>query len=112
MSNAKQTRTNWNADTIDAAAGTCETRSEFYDDFPGAYMAAKRLGIFEEVCSAMVKPKRLIWTDEKIRTLAEDAPSLYYIRKNYPGAYQRIVEKGELKEYFGHLDRTRPPKKH
>ena len=69
-------RKKYTYDIVKAEALKYTTRSEFRKKSNGHYDAAKRLGIYEEVCSHMVRIQKKPFSEEEgIRRLAVECAS-------------------------------------
>ena len=96
----------WTKETISKEAKKYKTRSEFQTKSNGAYKAAWKLGILDEVCSHMVcglKNRKLKWTKEAIQKEAKK----YKTRKEFDvkagGAYYAARKLGILDEVCSHM---------
>jgi hypothetical protein len=87
-------KSKWNFNKIFELSSRCKNKSEFFTKHCGAYKAAKRLGIFEEVTAHMPKDLRLgsnpankKWTESEVRKEFLKFDNLQDLRKSSPAAY-------------------------
>lgn len=92
----------WTKETISKEAKSYKTRSEFQTKSGGAYNAARRLGLLDEVCSHMVCGQTR-WTKKTIQKEAKK----YKTRKEFEvkagGAYSAAWRIGLLDEVCSHM---------
>jgi len=90
-------RQTWTPKTIQDAAITCKTRTEFGTRFPGAYRAARSKGILDKVCKHMpkaAKHRARARTDEEItRSASTYSDPAAFMKGDQPG-YQQSVRRG------------------
>jgi predicted GIY-YIG superfamily endonuclease len=78
----------WNEDAISKEASNYNSKTEFARKSPGAYDAAKRLGIFDLVTSHM-ETKQIKWTKDMIEKEAKKYRTKSEFVKNSPKAADR-----------------------
>jgi predicted GIY-YIG superfamily endonuclease len=96
----------WMYEAVQAEASKHRTRVEFKRAAPGAYRAAHRDGIIDEVCAHMTKgqmgsPRQ--WTQGKVRAEALKHPSRIAFCRNASGAYNAARQLGILDEVCSHM---------
>lgn len=103
----------WDKDSIQKEALKFNTRNIFYEKSHGAYKAAKRMKILEEVCSHMESQKlngeynpNFRWTKEKIQQFAMKCKSKVEFRNSYPEVYDAAYRNGCLLEVTSHMKRN------
>ena len=112
MSNpeTRNSNTKWTREAITVVALQCQTRKEFHKKFGSAYMSAKSIGVFEEVCSHMPlnssvgkSPPTYKWSKEAVA----DEAKLYGSRKDFmkgsSGAYDRAIKQRWINEVCAHM---------
>ena len=83
----------WNKENIAEEALKYNTKWKFCQNSPGAYYAAKRLEIFEKVCSHMVLG-RFYWTKELIRKVALKCKRRGEFAQKHRAAYRAAKQLG------------------
>jgi hypothetical protein len=92
----------WTKDIITEAASSCNSRTQFCDRHPGAYKAAARDGILEEVCAHMT-PRYETWDIEKITTFASQCKTRQEFQKRFPKARDAAKKRKCLSEVCAHM---------
>jgi len=125
MKNRRVPNNFWNEERIIDVMLMTKTRTEFQDNYGGAYSAAIALGIYEQQTKMMVdqgfwkekntkRRKRTCpdqkWTDQMAIDRARDYESLYEFRTKDPTAYHALVVRGLLELACGHMQRKHMPK--
>ncbi len=115
----------WTEERIIEVMLTTKTRTEFQNDYPGAYGAATSIGIYERLTKMMVsqglwKEKNTIrrkrtepdqkWTDQMAMDCASHYNSLYEFRNKAPKAYHALLVRGLLEVGCKHMERRHVPK--
>tara|TARA_Y100000034_G_scaffold136985_1_gene218013 strand:+ start:18548 stop:19420 length:873 start_codon:yes stop_codon:yes gene_type:complete len=96
----------WDVKSIKKEAKKYRTRNSFRLGAVGAYNAAKRFGIFDEVCSHMLsKKERMLeilnkWDYESCKKEAAKYKSRWEYQKGSGGSYRRAWKEGWLEEFF------------
>lgn len=93
----------WNYNNLSILAGTYNTRSEFQDNDGGAYAAATRLGIIQEICSHMVKIKnpKFFWkTKEQVKKEASKYKNKKEFKNKSFTAYTIAIKNYWIEEFF------------
>lgn len=92
----------WTPSTISDAVKLCSTRTEFHTKFPGAYAAARSLGIMEKVCKRLPFHTRLRspanMTDDELLKIGEKYPSANAFLRGNNSAYTQVVRRGLFRE--------------
>ena len=91
----------WNKELILEVANSCSTKSEFTKNYGGAYNAAKRLNIFEEVCKCF-NMSRTYWSEEQIVKEALKYSNKQEFKQGSRGAYEAAVRR-DIKKFIGHM---------
>ena len=78
---------NWTPAAIYSDAKKYSKRVDWYRASPGAYQAAKRLSLFDQVTAHMVKPENKIWTEEAVLSDALRFDTRAKWQKQSPSAY-------------------------
>ncbi|MDE3241704.1 MAG: GIY-YIG nuclease family protein [Nitrospirota bacterium] len=101
----------WNLTAIAKEAKKYTSRSSFQKESPSAHQAAKRLGIFEQVCKHMIRKSVPVgyWTKERILSISRKYPTLSDFLKNEDRAAKAARRLGVYQEALSHLQRTRTP---
>lgn len=104
----------WHEEAIRKAVSKCKTKAEFKKRFPGAYVAAKKIGILEELIKNKPNKKRVGKNNSNYRwTLkALKKEGLKYMfrsdfENNSPGAYSACLRRGILDEVCAHMNITK-----
>ena len=84
------------------AAKKYQSRSKFYENDPSIYLAARRRGILEEVCSHMRRPNRL-HTYESIKNAALKCKSRAEFREKHRNSYAAALRLKILDEICSHM---------
>lgn len=98
--------TNWTPKIIAEIALKHSSRSEFSDLYFGAYKAAKRFGILEEVCAHMPAPQRIIKKTE-IKAAALKYKTRKEFREKELNMYSAMHRRGLTEELCAHMRRER-----
>jgi hypothetical protein len=100
-------RGTWNdKETIKAEALKYKHRVDFQKQSSGAYDAALRLHIVDEVCSHMKAPdKTRKWTLEKMEEEALKYTSRNDFKKGCGSAYRMALRKGVLNDICKHMNK-------
>jgi hypothetical protein len=93
----------WNLEKLQQEANKYQTKSEFVEKNPAAYLAASRMKILDVVCSHMKPLKHLLWTKEEITKEALKYESRSDFQNNNRGAYNRAREKDWLDDVCSHM---------
>jgi hypothetical protein len=88
---------------IKQKAAQCKTTIEFRDKYEGYYNAAKRLNIFDHVCSHMTFYSRVKYDENIIEKEAAQYITKYDFRMKSPGAYNAANRKGILEKVCRHM---------
>ncbi|WP_430812429.1 MULTISPECIES: hypothetical protein [unclassified Carboxylicivirga] len=101
----------WTIDCIKEEALKYTSRKEFAISSCGAYNAARRLGIIDQVCCHMDEKikKRGYWTKERILKVALKYSSKKTFEKESSGAYNAARRYGILQEVTDHMHKKRMP---
>lgn len=91
-----------NPESIQANALLCETRAEFEKRFPGAYGAARKLGILDQVCSHMVVVYQS-HAPESIHANALLCETRSEFSKRFKSAYRAALHLGILDQVCSHM---------
>lgn len=95
----------WTKEEIIKVAKACNTKLEFTKSYSGAYNAAKRLGIFEEICTNF-QSNNTHWTNDSILSEALKYCSKEEFKLNSRGAYEAAVRRG-LNTFTRHMKSLR-----
>lgn len=93
----------WTTDKVMELAKQCLTRGEFFSRFKSAYLAARRLGVFEEACSHMKGVYPYFWDEENIQQIARKYASRTAFLKGNAGAYSAAKRLGILEQVCSHM---------
>jgi hypothetical protein len=96
-------KTIWNRENIKSRALEFKTKGEFQKAYPGAYNAARRLGILKDVCSYM-EVIREFRTDEELHQIARKYKSKKEFYKNDPAAYSAASRRRVLSKICDHME--------
>ena len=97
----------WTPEKIRQAAATCTTRGEFCEKHMAAVRAAKKFGIYEDVCTAF-PVLRETWAPALVAERAAKHKSLAEFYQNDPRAYEAML-RYDLADIAGaHLRRRDP----
>lgn len=95
----------WTKETILALAALYPKRSEFKKASGSAYVAARKMGILDEVCAHMAKdfrfgmtPHNKKWTKEKVLEEASRYATRTEWKNGSPGSYDAAKENGWIDE--------------
>lgn len=125
MKNRRVPNNFWNEERIIEVILTTKSRTEFQNNYPGAYGAATSLDIYERLTNMMVEQslwkvkntkrrKRTCigqkWTNQMAIDRAKDYDSLYEFRTKDPTAYHALVVRGLLELACSHMQRKHMPK--
>jgi hypothetical protein len=96
----------WTKPRIRNVAKRYKNRSEFRKKDNGAYNAARRLGVLEEVCKHMEVIQRPagFWTYEKLKTEALKFRTRSELAKMNNQAYQQVYIQGLKDDLFAHME--------
>lgn len=101
----------WNAETIQAVALTYSSKNAFYKGAGGAYQAAKRLGIFEQVTAHMPDDLNKSWSTgsgmKELRKLARRYKTREGFKADNPAAYNAAYRLGVLDDICKHMPKKR-----
>lgn len=95
----------WTKEKIIEIAKLCTTKSEFTKNYGGAYNAARRLGIFEEVC-VHFKAINKHWNEKQVSIEALKYSNRRDFKNNSRRAYEAAVRKG-IEKFTGHMEPLR-----
>ena len=94
----------WDKITIIKSAKKFNFKSEWKANEAGAFLAAKRIGVYEEATNHMLKkPPIQKWTKKRVEETALKFKILSHWKKTYPGAFEAAYRKGYLKEITNHM---------
>ena len=93
----------WTKEEIENEAKKYLTRNQFYKNSPGAYNAAKKLGLFDEVTSHMYV-SRTPWTYDMLEKEAKKYLTRNEFHKNSPAAYSAARLRGILDDITKHME--------
>ena len=100
----------WTIEALRIEASKFETRTKFHKNASGAYEAAKKLGIFNEICSHM--PKRVVgkskWNEEVLTKLIKQYSTIDEFRKNELAA-KKYIYAHKLNHLFELIPSERTP---
>jgi hypothetical protein len=91
----------WSLEKVMECAKECKTRIEFSKRFKGAYMAAYRLNILDEVFATL--EGKTYWTEDMIKEEASKYSTRADFQKNSKGAYLSAFRKGIVDEVCQHM---------
>lgn len=94
---AGKTRAKWTQENCLNAARECESTSEFWKKYPGAYVAARKNKWLEDYTWFI--PNRIKWTRRSCRKVAKECTTATEFSKKYQGAYSTARKNGWLKDY-------------
>ena len=125
MMNRRVPNNFWTEERIVDVMLTTSSRTEFQENYPGAYGAANELGIYERLTKMMVeqelwkdkntkrrrrrKPDQK-WTNQMAIDRASKYKTLYDFRTKDPTAYHALLVRGLLEEGCRHMERRHVPK--
>jgi hypothetical protein len=98
----RSANTQWNAENLKVQARQYKTRSEFIRCASGAYDAAARLGIMNDVCSHML-PHQKMWTFESCRAEARKYRNKLEYKKKAGGALRQAYKSGWVSVICKHM---------
>jgi len=96
----------WNKKTIQEESDKYETRNEFQQNSRGAYKAALKRGLLDELFKNNInqgystKKGKVYWTKEKLQKVSDKYKTRNEFRKNNKGAYISSLRQGLLDELF------------
>lgn len=93
----------WNYESVKNEARKFSGRTEFSQNSAGAYNAAKRNGLLDDVCSHM-KHANTKWTPELLKLEAKKYHSRKAFKINSENAYQSSRSQGLLDEVCSHME--------
>ena len=96
----------WFKNNIADEAKKYNRRQKFKKGSPGAYLAAIKQGILDEVCSHMGSDR---WTKLKLVKVSKEYTSLKKFRKEQKGAYLYSIKRGYRDEITKHMIREIKP---
>ena len=98
----------WTTEKIIAVASECASRTQFIKRAPAAYVAARRLGIIDDVCSHMVLMRQPsgYWTIERLRAAALCYETRGQFRRQARNPYEAARRRGLLDAICGHMRRA------
>ena len=108
MQNMRATPRKWTPEAIQAAANKVSTRGEFTKTYGGAYIAAMRLGILNEVCAHMPKKAKKKWTEDRVVEEAMKYGKRSEFALKAPGAYESARRTGVLDKICSHMESKTP----
>ena len=90
----------WDEQTIRDTAKVCDSVKNFRALYPGAYKAAKNIGIFAEITGHMTRDKKLYSEDivEEIYKAASTCSTLAEFREKYSAFYHHSIRTGIFKK--------------
>lgn len=94
----------WNRDSIIKEALRYNTRNTFKVSNSGAYQAMQRLGITEEVCKHMEKPKCIKYTLEELTNEALKYKTKSEFKRESYGMYQASCKHPEFDNFTSHME--------
>lgn len=97
----------WNISTLPIEALKYNTRSEFEAKNLGAYSAALKLGVIDEICTHMQYVCRPKYSNEEIVLEALKSSTRVEFKTKSSGAYQAAEERGLLNEVCRHMKASR-----
>lgn len=95
----------WSLDSIFETAGSCETISEFRENCTGAYMAARRLGIYHILAEGLGREASLPHSKKDILEEGKKYTRRNDFRKGSPSIYSKAATRGWLEEACAHMPR-------
>ena len=95
----------WTETRIKEAAKSCKSKKEFVENYAGAVGAARKLGIFDKVCSHMISKSKTngYWTKSRCKSEAKKYEKKSHFKKNSPSAYGSASKNGWLNEICSHM---------
>lgn len=96
----------WYPENIRTEASKYDGKTKFRDGSYGAFKAAKKYGIVDEVCAHM---KSRFWTKEKLFERARKYKSLKEFMKKEKGAYIHALRNNLLEATTKHMERLQLP---
>ena len=91
----------WTPKKLAALARRCKSRTEFHRRYPGAYQAAKSLGMFETVCRSLPRPVRYEASD--IVAAAQKCKTRTEFCRRFPGQYAAAKRMGIFNSITKHM---------
>jgi len=92
----------WTEEKLKEEALKYDTRIEFQKGSYGAYSAAQRRGLLEEVCFHM--EARFTWTKDMLKTEALKYDTRFEFSKGNSGAYTTAHKRGLLNDICSHME--------
>lgn len=92
----------WTKELLIKEAKKYKKRNYFITGSRGAYDAARKLDILDEICSHM--EKRFIWTEELLIKEAKKYKRRTVFKKNKDGAYKKAVKLNILDKICSHME--------
>lgn len=102
MENGNQKPKKWTFEKLKVLALSFKTRSEFKNNFPGAYTQSRKTKILDEICAHM-EQKQKSWDLESIRLEAKKYTSRSKFKDAAGGAYVRARKEGWLDNVCSHM---------
>ena len=96
-------KSKWTDDLIREEALKYNMRKKFKKNCNGAYDAARRLGILDEICQHMTSGNHVSWTDDLMREEALKYSTRNEFQKGSIGAYDAARRLGILDEICQHM---------
>jgi hypothetical protein len=104
----------WSREKIKEVALLCDSKGEFQTKFPGAYNAARKSGILDEVCSHIVRYSNpsgsshsgFKWPREKIEAEASKYTNRTQFQYKSGGAYKAALRGNLLDEVCKHMGKN------
>ena len=103
----------WTKDTVRAEAKLYTSRNKFQRNSRGAYWAANKLGIYDEVCSHMESKSKLkgYWNEEHIKIEAKKYISRSEFQIKSGTAYAKARKSGILDNVCSHMPKRKERKR-
>lgn len=101
----------WTAERIATEAARYKTRKIFAEEAAGAYCAARKLGIMDDVCGHMIsgRIRDSKWNRKTIKGLVSSCKSLKEFRDKHGGAYKAVFKFGWQDELKALARNSHPP---
>ena len=99
--------TRWTPEAVAELASQCKTKAELNEKHRGAYKAAKRWGILDEIFSHVVTKKpNGYWTKERCQEVAMQYEKKAIFQNTEFSAYNAAFKNGWLDEITAHMERN------
>ena len=103
-------RVDYTEDNIHTIAKKYNNRTDFADNDPNAYAAARRRGILDDVCKHMTDIKYKKRTDQEILDIGVKYKDMGEFKRSEPAIYQTAQRKGLLSTIDQQIkDKVSPP---